>query len=173
MKSVIALAISTCVLAGAQAIAQQNSGPSGGSPPPSGGPPPAPPFGMPIALGQAMKAADAAMAQAGKMNRKMSIAVVEPTGELVYFRKMDGAPYSSTDLARGKAVTSAKFRRPSRAFQEQINKGNQYFLTFNVVAAPGGLVLVADGKLVGAIGVSGGTGDEDEEVAKAGVELLK
>jgi glc operon protein GlcG len=143
------------------------------SPPASGGPPSALPFGMPVTLGQAMKAADAAVAQAGKTNSKLAIAIVEPSGELVYFRKMDGAPYSATQLAQDKAITAARFRRPSRAFQDQIARGNQYFLTFGVIAAPGGLVLEADGKIVGAIGVSGGTGDEDEEVARAGVAALK
>jgi uncharacterized protein GlcG (DUF336 family) len=76
-----------------------------------------------------MKAADAAVAQAGKTNRKFAIAIVEPSGELVYFRKMDGAPYSATRLAQDKAVTSARFRRPSRAFQEQIAKGGPVTVT--------------------------------------------
>jgi uncharacterized protein GlcG (DUF336 family) len=128
---------------------------------------------MPIGIAQAVKATEAAVAEANKLKRTMSIAIVEPSGELVYFYRMDGAPYSAHLLAVGKAVTSARFRRPSRSFQEQIFKGNTYFLSFNVVAAPGGLVLVSDGKLVGAIGVSGGTGDEDEDVARAAVATLK
>ena len=128
---------------------------------------------MPINIAQAVKATEAAVAEAKRINRNMGIAIVEPSGELVYFYKMDGAPYSAHQLAIGKALTSARFRRPSRGFQDQIAKGNTYFLTFNVVAAPGGLVLVSEGKLIGAIGVSGGTGDEDEEVAKSGLATIK
>jgi uncharacterized protein GlcG (DUF336 family) len=160
------LVAGAAVFISAQALAQP-------MPPPSGGPPPAPPFGTPVTLSQAMMAAEAALAKAKAMNRTMGIAIVEPSGDLVYFARMEGAPYSSIQLAQGKATTSARFRRPTRAFQEQVSKGNTYFLTFNVVAAPGGVVLVSGGKLIGAIGVSGGTGDEDEAVAKAGAEAIK
>jgi uncharacterized protein GlcG (DUF336 family) len=137
-------------------------------------PPPAPPFGWPITLEQAMKAAAAAEAEANKINIKMSIAVVEPTGELVYFRKMDGAAYSSIQLAQMKAWTAARYRRPTKAFYDGVEGGHPFFLTFpGISAAPGGVPIVVEGKLVGAIGVSGGNGEQDIQVGTAGATAVK
>jgi glc operon protein GlcG len=137
-------------------------------------PPPAPPFGSPITLEQAQKAAEAAIAKAKAINVPNAVAVVEPTGELVYFAKMNGAPYSAVQLAHQKAITSARYRRPTKAFFDGIEGGHAFFLTFpGVSGAPGGVPLIIDGKLVGAIGVSGGNGDQDIEVSGAGAEAVK
>ena len=137
-------------------------------------PPPAPPFGMPITYEQAMKAAEAAMAKAKGIGVPNAVAVVEPSGDLDYFAKMTGAPYSAIQLAQQKAAAAARYRRPTKAFFDGIEGGHPFFLTFpGVVGAPGGVPLVVDGKLVGAIGVSGGNGEQDIEVSGAGVDALK
>ena len=137
-------------------------------------PPPAAPYGSPISLDQAIKAATAAMAKAGDIQVPNAVAVVEPSGDLVYFAKMSGAPYSAVQLAQQKAVASARYRRPTKAFYDGIEGGHPFFLTFpGVAGAPGGAPLIVDGKLIGAIGVSGGNGDQGMAVAGAGVEALK
>lgn len=137
-------------------------------------PPPAPPYGMPITLDQAVKAATAAMAKAQGIAVPNAVAVVEPSGDLVYFAKMPGAPYSAVQLAQQKAVASARYRRSTKVFYDNIEGGHPFFLTFpNVAGAPGGVPLIVDGKLIGAIGVSGGNGDQDMQVAGAGVDALK
>jgi glc operon protein GlcG len=153
--------------AGATAAAAQSPQRPAGSQQPA--PPPAPPFGMPITVEQAQKAAEAAMAKAREIGVPNAVAVVEPSGDLVYFAKMNGAPYSAIQLAQQKAVAAARYRRPTKAFYDGIEGGHPFFLTFpGVAGAPGGIPIVIDGKLVGAIGVSGGNGDQDTEVAGAG-----
>src|SRR5215211_3400075 len=138
------------------------------------GPPPAAPIGAPISLEQTVKAADAAMAEATRINIAMAIAIVEPTGELVYFRKMNGAPYSAIQLAQGKAVTAARYRRPTKFFFDMVQAGQHFFMTFpGVLAVPGGLPIIADGKLIGAIGVSGGNAEQDTTVATPGAGAVK
>jgi glc operon protein GlcG len=137
-------------------------------------PPPAAPFGMPITYEQAVTAAVAAMAKAKAIGVPNAVAIVEPSGDLVYFGKMTGAPYSAVELAQQKAMTAARYRRPTKAFFDGIEGGHPFFLTFPKVAgAPGGVPLVVDGKLIGAIGVSGGNGEQDIQVAGAGVDALK
>jgi uncharacterized protein GlcG (DUF336 family) len=140
-------------------------------PPPA--PPPPVPHGMPISLELAKRVAAAAEAEARKNGWPMAIAIAEPTGALVYFLKMDNTQYASIDLAKAKAKTAAIYRRPTKMFNEALANGHLMFLTFqDLCAAPGGLPLVADGELVGAIGVSGGAGHQDDVVAKAGVDAL-
>ena len=137
-------------------------------------PPPAPPFGSPITVEQAQKAAEAAMAKAKEIGVPNAVAVVEPTGDLVYFAKMNGAPYSAIQLAQQKAAAAARYRRPTKAFYDGIEAGHLFFLTFpGVAGAPGGVPIVIDGKLVGAIGVSGGNGDQDAQVSGAGAAAAK
>ena len=114
------------------------------------------------------------MAKAKAIGVPNAVAVVEPSGDLVYFGKMTGAPYSAIQLAQQKAVAAARYRRPTKAFFDGIEGGHPLFLTFPGVAGTlGGVPLVVDGKLVGAIGVSGGNGDQDMQVAGAGVDALK
>jgi uncharacterized protein GlcG (DUF336 family) len=141
------------------------------SPPPA--PPPAHPHGPPITLEEARRVATAAEAQARKNGWCMAIAVAEPTGALVYFLKMDNTQYGSIKIAQAKAATAAQFRRPTKMFTEALEGGHLFFLTFEGLSgAPGGLPLISDGKLVGAIGVSGGSGHQDDIVAKAGADAL-
>jgi glc operon protein GlcG len=149
----------------------QTSPPAGSQQP---APPPAPPFGWPITVEQAQKAAEAAMAKAREIGVPNAVAVVEPTGDLVYFAKMNGAPYSAIQLAQQKAVAAARYRRPTKAFYDGLEAGHQFFLTFpGVAGAPGGVPIVIDGKLVGAIGVSGGNGEQDAQVSGAGAAAAK
>ena len=132
------------------------------------------PYGAPISLERAKQIGDAAVAEAKKRNWKMVIVIVEPTGDLVYFQKMDGTQYASIKIAPGKAQTAARYRRPSKAFNEQMETGHPYVATLDgVVASEGGVPIVENGKLIGAIGVSGGAPPQDGVVAKAGLDAMK
>jgi uncharacterized protein GlcG (DUF336 family) len=129
---------------------------------------------MPITLDQAKQVAAAAEAEARKNNWAMAIAIAEPSGALVYFLKMDNTQYGSIKIAPAKAETAALFRRPTKMFTDALQDGHLFFLTFEgLSAAPGGLPIIADGKLIGAIGVSGGAGHQDDVVAKAGADAIK
>jgi glc operon protein GlcG len=162
----IIVAILLVSAAAPAAVAQTPQRPAASQQP---APPPAPPFGMPITVEQAQTAAEAAMAKAREIGVPNAVAVVEPSGDLVYFAKMNGAPYSAIQLAQQKAIAAARYRRPTKAFYDGIEGGHPFFLTFpGVAGAPGGVPIVIDGKLVGAIGVSGGNGDQDVEVSGAG-----
>jgi glc operon protein GlcG len=102
-------------------------------------------------------------------HREDAVAVVDPHGALVYFERMEDTQYASNDIAIGKARAAATYRRPTRAFMDVINKGGPATATLGgVYASPGGLPLMVDGKVAGAVGVSGVTGDQDEQCAKAG-----
>jgi uncharacterized protein GlcG (DUF336 family) len=105
----------------------------------------------------------------------MNIAVVDTNGDLVYFERMADAQVASVTIAQGKAPTAARFRRSSRLFWAAMENGHRYVPTLNptLVASPGGLPLVEGGKLIGAIGCSGGSDDQDEASCMAGANLVK
>ncbi len=103
----------------------------------------------------------------------MVIVVVEPNGALVMSEKMDGTQYGSNDVARRKAETSANFRRPTSSFQEAVKGGTLNAIFTGALAVEGGELLIVDGKIVGAIGVSGGSAAQDGSVARIGVAALK
>jgi uncharacterized protein GlcG (DUF336 family) len=105
----------------------------------------------------------------------MNIAVVDTHGDLVAFARMDGAQLGSISISQGKARTAARLRRETRAFYNAFETGHSYVATFDpgLVASPGGWPLIEGGKLIGAIGCSGGTGDQDAAACKAGVDLVK
>lgn len=134
------------------------------------------PYGTPIGLEMANKAIAAAAAEAKKHNWKMSISVVDPAGNLVAHGTMDGTQYASIAISQGKARTAALFRRPSGAFQAGVNGGSPATLSILAlhggVASEGGFPIVVDGKLIGAIGASGGIFTQDAVTAKAGLEAL-
>jgi glc operon protein GlcG len=136
-----------------------------------------PPYGEPINLETAKKVAAAAVAEAQKRNwNAFCIAVVNPSGDLVYFEKQDNCQYGSIGVSQHKARTSARYRRPTLAFETLIGKGPYftYLATLDdVIASRGGNPLMADGKVVGAIGVSGGSGAQDNVVSLAGQAALK
>jgi uncharacterized protein GlcG (DUF336 family) len=132
------------------------------------------PYGVSIGLEKAKQAMAAAEAEAKRRNWKLVIAVVDTNGELVHFSRMEGAQIGSVSVAIGKARTSARFRRESRLFYNAFETGHPYVATLDpLVASPGGFPLVEAGKLIGAIGCSGGTGDEDAVVCKMGADVVK
>jgi glc operon protein GlcG len=132
------------------------------------------PYGTPISLERAKAVAEAAAAEAKKHNWKMAIAIVEPTGDLIYFMKMEGTQYASIKIAQGKARAAATFRRPTQVFFDQMETGHPYVSTLDgVVASPGGFPLIENGKVIGAIGMSGGAGSQDAVAAKAGADTIK
>ena len=128
-------------------------------------------YGGPITLEQAKKAADAAEAEAKKRNMIMAIAVVEPSGALVYFRRMDGVQYGSINNAQVKAISAALYGRPTKSFRERVAKGDLSPMALvGAVASDGGVPIVVDGKTIGAIGSSGGA---DDAISQAGADALK
>jgi glc operon protein GlcG len=134
-------------------------------------PPPQVPYGLSISTESAKNAAAAAIAEARKNNWKMAIAVVDTGGYLVYFEKMQDTQTGSVELAIEKARTAALFRRPTKVFQDGVAAGGEGIRLLRLTGAipiDGGVPIIVDGKLIGAVGVSGGSGDQDGHVAKAG-----
>jgi glc operon protein GlcG len=164
---VIALALGGALLLAGAVQAQQ--------PAPAATPSPPPEYGPPITSEQAKAVAAAAVAEAKKNNWRMAFAIVGPAAELVYFERMDGTQLASTDISQGKARTAVMFRRPSKAFADQFAAGNTAFTTFpeRPVASEGGVPIVVNGRIIGAIGASGGTGQQDGMAATAGASAAK
>jgi glc operon protein GlcG len=134
------------------------------------------PYGPSVTLENAKKAAESAVAEAAKNHWNMAVAVVDTSGNLVYYEKMDNTQMGSATIAVDKAKTAALFKRPTRAFQDAVGAtpdGARVVSMHNVIAVEGGIPLVQDGKIVGAIGVSGATSAQDAQCAKAGADLLK
>jgi uncharacterized protein GlcG (DUF336 family) len=135
------------------------------------------PYGENIKLDAAKKAADAALAEATKRGWPMCIAVVDTSGELVYFQKMDDCQYASVNISEHKARAAARYRRPTVVFERLMGKGPffSYLPTLGdaFIGSRGGNPIVVAGKIVGAIGVSGGAGSQDDLISQAGAEALK
>ncbi len=133
-------------------------------------------YGLPINLDAAKKAAASAIAEARKNNWTMAVAITDIGGDLVYFEKMDGTQTGSVRVALGKARSAALFKRPTKVFQDVVAAGGEGLRILGLEGAvpiEGGLPLLMDGKIVGAIGVSGGTSQQDGVAAKAGADTLK
>lgn len=132
------------------------------------------PYGAPIGADKAREVIAAAAAESKKRNWSMNIAVVDGAGNLVAFERMDGSQLASIEIAQHKARAAAKFRRETKIFEANINRGLAYLTTLDgVIGSRGGIPLVEGGKLIGAVGVSGGTGSQDEVIAKAGATVVK
>lgn len=135
------------------------------------------PYGTPISLDTAHKAIMAAAAEAKKHNWKFAISVVDPSGALVAHATMDGTQYGSIEVSQAKARTAAQFRRPTQLLQNAINM-NGSPATLSVLALgrgaaiEGGFPIIIDGKLIGAIGASGGLSSQDAVAAKAGLAAI-
>jgi glc operon protein GlcG len=143
---------------------------------PTAPPPPLPLYGPSVTIDQAKKVVATAFAEAKKTPYLFVFVVVDTAGDLVYFEKMDGAPTSSNDVAIGKAWTAATFKRPSKVYFDLMEAGHSFFgqLHPRLTASAGGIPLMVDGKIVGAIGVSGGpNGLIDNAAAQAGADVLK
>jgi uncharacterized protein GlcG (DUF336 family) len=183
MRSIVSTTLAACAVAAISwsALAQTPTPAPAtpAAPPAAGGTPDAMPFDIPygvsIGLDKAKQAMAAAEAEAKRRNWKLVIAVVDTNGELVHFSRMEGAQIGSVPVAIGKARTSARFRRESRLFYNAFETGHPYVATLDptLVASPGGFPLVEGGKLIGAIGCSGGTGDQDAVVCKMGADVVK
>lgn len=164
MRQLSIVAVTTCVVLvfGTTVHAQQ--------------PAPLPEYGPTVTLEQAMKAANAALAEAKKLNVVEAITIVDNGGRLVYFIKMDDLRQIGIDLSQGKARTSAITKLPSKAYEDRVASGGAGLtaLSFGITAAGGGLPIIMNGKMIGAIGVGGGpSGVIDTQVAQAGLDALK
>ena len=132
------------------------------------------PYGAPISLERADAALAAAVADSKHRNWRMNCAVVDSGANLVSFKRMDNAQLASIDIAIHKARTAAKFRRETKAFENGVQSGLNYLITLDdVIASRGGIPLIEGGKIIGAIGCSGGTGSQDEVVSRAGAATVK
>jgi glc operon protein GlcG len=131
------------------------------------------PYGAPISLQKAEAAKQAAVAEATKRGWQLNVAVLDSGGNLVTFARMDGAQLGSISISEHKARVAVKYRRPTRLFEDLVQKGIVYLTTLDdVIASRGGIPLVEDGKIIGAIGCSGGTGSQDEVVCTAGAATI-
>lgn len=133
-------------------------------------------YGLSINLDNAKKIATSAIAEARKNNWTMAVAITDIGGNLVYFEKMDGTQTGSVRVAIGKARSAVLFKRPTKALQDTVAAGGEGLRMLRLEGAvpiEGGLPLVIDGKIVGSIGVSGGTSQQDGVAAKAGADTLK
>jgi glc operon protein GlcG len=181
MRHIVSMTLAACAIAvmSSPTLAQAPAPATPPAPPAAGGTPDAMPFDIPygqsIGLERAKQVMAAAEAEGKKRNWKMNIAVVDTNGELVHFSRMEGAQIASGSISIGKARTAARFRRESRVFYNAYETGHPYIGTLDptLVASPGGFPLVEGGKLIGAVGCSGGTGDQDAVICKAGAEVVK
>lgn len=134
------------------------------------------PYGLPISLENAKKVAAPALATAAQNKWTMAVAIVDPAGNLIYYEKMDNTQLGSSNVAIEKARSAALFKRPTKAFQDALAAGGEGWRLLRIrgaVPVEGGIPLLMDGKIVGAIGVSGGSSAQDAQCAKAGADLLK
>lgn len=134
------------------------------------------PYGAPISLEQAKKVLAGAEAEARKNNWPVAIAIVDGSGFLVAFARLDNTQLGSVEVALGKATTAALFRRPTKVFEEALadSAANAKLLRLpGALPIEGGLPIVHDGKIIGAIGVSGVKSTEDAQVAGAGLQAIK
>jgi glc operon protein GlcG len=177
----LAFAAAPCVLLlASMAGAQQSATPAV---PPAGNPldvvpdkmPFDVPYGAPISLERATVAINAAVAEAKKRDWKLNVAVVDSGGNLVAFQRMDGAQLASIPISEHKARAAVSFRRETKAWESAIqSNGAHYVMTLDgMIGSRGGIPLVESGRIVGAIGCSGGTGSQDEVACKAGVAVLQ
>ncbi len=163
MNKTLALIAAALTLSGGYAFAQTAPAPA-----------PAPAYSSRVVtLAEAKSIVAAAEAEARKNGWTMTFVVVESNGQPVLLEKMDGTQYGSTDVAMKKAQTAANFRRPTLVFQDAVKSGTLNAIFTGAMAVEGGELLLADGKIVGAIGVSGGTSAQDGVVARAGQAAIK
>ncbi|HSU78402.1 MAG TPA: heme-binding protein, partial [Burkholderiales bacterium] len=127
------------------------------------------PYGAPISLDRAQAAINAAVAESKKRGWKLNIAVMDSGANLVAFARMDGAQIGSVAIAEHKARAAVKYRRETKAFESGVQEGNlHYLLTLDdIIASRGGIPIIDNGQMIGAVGCSGGTGSQDEVVCKA------
>jgi glc operon protein GlcG len=168
---IAAAASAVALLAMLPAAAQQPAAPA--APAPAAAPMP---YGPPITLEKAEKAMAAAKAEAQKNNWPVAISIVDSGGHAVMFARLDNTQIGSIRIAEGKARTAVELRRPTKALQDAAASGTlglRFLSIPNVSMLEGGVVIVADGKIIGGIGVSGVMSNQDAEVAIAGANAAK
>jgi uncharacterized protein GlcG (DUF336 family) len=154
-----ALLVAACVMAGSPALARAQPMPN--------------PYGAPITTEAARKAASAALAEARKNGWSVYATVVDPGGAVVYVERIDGTQTGSAEVSLEKARTSVSFKRPSKAIEDVVLSGKtQYLRLPGAIPLEGGVPLLVDGKIVGAIGVSGATSAQDGQCARAGADAV-
>jgi glc operon protein GlcG len=173
-----AIALAAGLLAAGAAHAQQPPAAPATPPDLNAIPPEMPfniPYGAPISMDRAQGLVQAAIAEAKKRGWAMNVAVVDPNGDLIAFARMDGAQLASVSISQHKARTATRYRRATVNFENAIQKfGFNYILTLDeVIASRGGIPLVEGGKIIGAIGCSGGTGSQDEATCAAAASTVK
>lgn len=176
MKLLTSVLLAAGLVVTASAAAQQAAPPSG-APDLNAVPDKMPfnqPYGTPIAMERAQAVVQAAIAESNKRGWPMNISVVDTHGDPVAFARMDGAQLASITIAQHKARTAVRYRRPTILFENNIQKfGFNYQLTLDdVIAARGGIPLVENGKIIGAVGCSGGTGSQDDLVCTAAAATI-
>jgi uncharacterized protein GlcG (DUF336 family) len=134
------------------------------------------PYGIPIAPDAAKKIAAAAIAEARKNNWAMAVAVVDTGGYLVYFERMPDTQLGSVEVSIEKAKSAALFRRPTKSFQDTLAEGGAGLRILGLTGAvpvEGGIPIIVDGKIIGAVGASGGSSDQDGRTAQAGTAAMR
>jgi uncharacterized protein GlcG (DUF336 family) len=167
----LALACAFALSTGA-ALAQQPAAPPAASVPGSAG---LEPYGPPITLDQAKRAMAAAELEAAKNSWQVAITILDSGGNLVMFHRIDNAQLSATTVSEGKARTSLEFKRPSKALDDAIAAGGagmRLLALKDITPLEGGIPMIVDGKIIGAIGVSGALSSQDAQVAKVGADAL-
>jgi uncharacterized protein GlcG (DUF336 family) len=137
---------------------------------------PPPPYGPAITLEQAKKVMAGAEAEAKKNNWNVVIAILDSGGNIVMLTRMDGTQFGSVEVAREKAYSAVAFRRPTKAFQDLVGQGGANLRLLKVPGASvleGGIPIVVGGQLVGGVGVSGVTSQQDAQIGQAGIDALK
>jgi glc operon protein GlcG len=169
MQRLVSLVVGTVLILGASIASAQQ-------PAPAAAPPPPPPYGPPITLEQAKKVMVGAEAEAKKNSWNVVMVVLDSGGNLVMLQRMDGAQFGSIEVAKDKAYSAVAFRRPTKAFDDALAQGGANLRILKLSgAAPveGGIPIVIDGKLIGAVGVSGVTSAQDAQIGRAGIDNLK
>ena len=134
-----------------------------------------PSYGPTITSAQAKQAVSLALAEARKNNWTMAAAVVDPAGILVYFERIDDTQNASSQIAIDKAYSAALFKRPTKTFQDSIERGGiglRVMALRGAMPVEGGVPLVVDGKIVGGLGVSGGIAEQDGQCCKAATDTI-
>ena len=169
MQRLVSLVVGAVLILGASIASAQQ-------PAPAAAPPPPPPYGPPITLDQAKKVMVGAEAEAKKNSWNVVMVVLDSGGNLVMLQRMDGAQFGSIEVAKDKAYSAVAFRRPTKAFDDALAQGGANLRILKLSgAAPleGGIPIVVDGKLIGAVGVSGVTSAQDAQIGRAGIDNLK
>jgi uncharacterized protein GlcG (DUF336 family) len=135
-----------------------------------------PDYGPPIGLETARKAMTAAEAEAAKNNWPVVIAIIDSGGHIVMLHRRDNAQLASLEIAQGKAKTALKFKRPTKVLDDAISGGGagvRFLALKDITPLEGGFPIVIDGKIVGAIGISGVLSAQDSQIARAAIDALK